>query len=702
MKKYLQICTFILILGIGIYQFGYLIRNNINIYKENNIKQVARTAGDHMEVYRNGKWEKTFLKGVNIGAAKPGYFPGEFGITKEDYIRWFKQIKKMNANVIRVYTLQMPVFYEAVFEFNQHRVDPLYVIHGVWVDEETMLEELNGFSPKVIDTFKTETSRIIDVIHGNAQIEKVVGRGYGKYKKDISPYVIGYILGIEWDPYFAKGTNEKNKGMADFNGKWLYTENADPIEIFLAHVGNFTIEYETTTYGMQKPVAFTNWLPTDVIDHKNEVEEENRIVNIDTEKIKKKDGFMSGLFASYHIYPYYPDFLNYESKYANFIDENGEKNSYKAYLRDLKSYHSVPVIVSEFGVPTSRGITHEDLSRGFNQGMITEQEQGEMNKAMLEDIYEEGYCGALVFSWQDEWFKRTWNTMDMDDPHGRAYWGDRMTNEEYFGLLSFDPGERKSIVYVDGNTREWKKKDLISEDTNIKLFMKSDETDLYFRIYKKDLDLNKEDLLIPVDITPKSGTNTIKEANVTFNRNADFVIRINNKLDATMLVQDYYHTDVFLFDHRIGTNKRSNQFEVSRQTILGKTVIPNTGEVIEQKAVEVGRLIEGNGNPKRKGYNSLVDFNVNKDNIEIRIPWLMLNVSNPAQRLIIDDFNVNNGIEHIEIENIHAGAYVLKNNEVVEQAKMKSYTWEKWEMPTYHERLKSSYYIMKEAFKNIK
>lgn len=702
MKKYLKICTIALISVGLIYNFKYIVRNNINVFKEDNIKQVSRVNENNIEIYKDGKWEKTFLKGVNIGAGKPGYFPGEFGITKEEYLKWFKDIKNMNANVIRVYTLQMPAFYDALYEFNKHTKEPLYIIHGVWVDEHVMLEEMNAFSPKIIDKFKSETDRIIDVIHGNAEIEKVIGRGYGKYTKDISPYVVGYILGTEWDPYFAESTNKINKEMKNFDGKWLYTENAKPMEIFFANVGNHAIDYESSIYDTQKPIAFSNWVPTDVIDHKDDIDKDNIIVNINEANIKYKKDFKSGLFVSYHIYPYYPDFLSHDEKYMEYIDENKEKNSYKAYLKDLISfYKDRPVVVSEFGVPTSRGITHIDKSRGFNQGMITEVEQGLMNKKMLDDIYSTGYAGAIVFSWQDEWFKRTWNTMEMDDENSRAYWGDKMTSEQFYGLLSFDPGDKKSVAYVDGNVSEWDEQDVITKNNHMKLYMKSDEEYVYFRVNKKNLDLNKDEIIIPIDVTEKSGSNTIEGHNFIFNKDADFILRINGENKATIEVNDYYDTNDFLFNMKIKEDKNSNKFNVLKQTILRESTMTISKKKIEKEEVESGRLIYGNGNPKSKDYNSLADYIINNDDIEIRIPWLMLNISNPAKKLIIDDFNIHKEIKHSAIENISAGLYVTDNNGNMGESSMKPYKWDKWDIPKYHERLKKSYYIMKEAFKEI-
>ncbi|MGL5328689.1 MAG: family 2 glycosyl transferase, partial [Peptostreptococcaceae bacterium] len=379
----------------------------------------------------------------------------------------------------------------------------------------------------------------------------------------------------------------------------------------------------------------------------------------------------------------------------------GNKNSYKAYLKDLiNHYEDRPVIVSEFGIPTSRGITHEDLSRGFNQGMVDEASQGHMNTQMLEDINSTGYAGAIVFSWQDEWFKRTWNTMDLDDEHSRPYWLDKMTNEEMFGILSFDPGKRKSTSYNDGNVREWKKENIISSGNNIKLYMKSDEEYLYFRINKKDLDLSNEEIVIPIDITPKSGSKKIEGYNLELNNEADFIINISEG-KGSIKVNEYYDVNNYFFNKIVQKNKNSDKFNIVKQTIQGESKVPKTNTVIEKKEVEVGHLINGNGNPKSKNYNSLSDYIVNKDDIEIRIPWLMLNVTNPCEKKVMDDFNIEKEIKHINIDEIHAGAYVLENNNLKDFASMEAFSWEKWDMPVYHERLKPSYYILKDAFKNI-
>ncbi|KHF29943.1 hypothetical protein LR68_01422 [Anoxybacillus sp. BCO1] len=121
----------------------------------------------------------------------------------------------------------------------------------------------------------------------------------------------------------------------------------------------------------------------------------------------------------------------------------------------MKRVHRMPIVVAEFGVPSSRGMTHRNVY-GMNQGFHSEQEQGVINKKLFEDIVHERMAGGFIFTWQDEWFKRTWNTMDYDNPDRRPFWSNAQTNEQQFGLLSFDPAENETMmIKVDGRKEDW-------------------------------------------------------------------------------------------------------------------------------------------------------------------------------------------------------------------------------------------------------
>ena len=127
-----------------------------------------------------------------------------------------------------------------------------------------------------------------------------------------------------------------------------------------------------------------------------------------------------------------------------------------------------------------------------------------------------GSAGSCAFTWQDEWFKRTWNTMHAVDLDNTPYWSDYQTNEQYFGLLTFDPGEEESVCYVDGDASEWSEEDVVLETDQGALSMKYDEKFLYF--YVLGVDPEAETLYIPIDTTPKTGSTYCENYSLTFER----------------------------------------------------------------------------------------------------------------------------------------------------------------------------------------
>ncbi len=485
-------------------------RQVVEVEKNEGFMVNSRNSEKYLQVLKGGKWEDLLIKGVNMGIAKPGSFPGETAITKEEYIRWFNYIGKMNANAIRIYTIHPPAFYEAFYEYNQSAEQPLYLFHGVWMNEESMVAEKNVYDQNQTEEFKKEISRIVDLVHGNATLPEQPGHASGTYSYDISEYMIGYMLGVEWDPEVVVGTNEKNKHVKSYNGTYFRTADASPFESWLASMMDFTATYEASKYNWQHSISFTNWVTTDLLHHPAEPSETEDMVSVNPNHIVKKDAFHAGMFASYHIYPYYPDFLNYEEAYLNYKDDQGKNNNYEAYLKELRAVHDMPVLVAEFGVPSSRGLTHVNPF-GMNQGKHSEQEQGEIDTRLFQSIVKEQYAGGLVFTWQDEWFKRTWNTMDFDNPDRRPYWNNMQTNEQHFGLLSFDPGVMP--FYPDGLTGDWEQNRVKSfyetDDSHSllkKMFVASDEGYLYIRLdYSKAINLEKNPTYLLFDTISRQG-----------------------------------------------------------------------------------------------------------------------------------------------------------------------------------------------------
>ena len=710
-KKVFILISLICVIVIGVVGYeAYFNKTSrtLVMFKDNDsIQYMSKVDSKSFYIYKDNKWQKEFIKGVNIGAGKPGYFPGEFGTTKEDYLRWFKYISDMNSNTIRVYTILKPDFYNALYEYNKSRSKPLYLIQGVWINEENIAKYKDAYNPLIENNFKKDIETTIDVLHGNKIIKKISGYAYGIYEKDLSPYVLGYILGIEIDPELVATTNKNNKAKINYDGKYLYSKDASPFENFLCESGDQCINYETKNYKMQRTVSFTNWPTTDVLSHPNEPFPSEDAVSVNTEHIKKKDTFKTGLFASYHIYPYYPDFMNYQKEYINSKDSNGKVDTYRAYLKDLKKEHTVPVLVAEFGIPAARGKAHDSIHMGFNQGNVSEKSQGEMDAFLLKDIYEEGYAGGLVFAFQDEWFKRTWNTMDLDLPLRRAYWNNEQTNEQHFGLLAFDSGEKESTCYVDGDLSDWEGSIPLSVNNGMQLYVKSDETYVYFMAKNPKFNFDKDNLIIPIDTVRNQGNLSYKGVNL--NKAADFIISVNGKGNSQILVDPYYDSYQYIYGEKLKLIPKNEGYDIKNSgrfvpmyLCLNKPIYLPLDKVKKPISnYETGKLVYGDGNPKNSDYNSLTDFCVKNNAVEIRIPWQILNVMDPSTKMIMNDLHID-GIKQIKAEGIYAGAYILNGNTKNLNMGINFYRWNQWETPTYHERLKPSYYILKGAFNKYK
>lgn len=670
-----------------------------------------KAEGDYFYIYENGDWKQMFMRGVNIGATEPGLFPGDLTISYDTYYRWFGYISEMNCNCIRIYTLMPPQFYQALGDFNKKAKNKLYLYQGIWVNEEDIerLSDTYAENEKILNDFTTDAVNLVNVIHGKAKIAETAGEAYGTYNTDVSPWLVGWIIGIEWDPNFVINTNNQHPDKKDYDGKYLYTQTASPFEAFLCRVGDALIKHEAETYKFQVPLAFSNWITTDPLTHPNEPHFDEDKTTVNTENVKCRN-FGPGMFASYHIYPYYPDSLNYQEDYLEYTDDSGKVNTYEAYLEDLKLAHTVPIIVAEFGIPTSRGMGHESVM-GYNQGMVDETAQGAMLIDMLGSIENAKYAGGIVFTWQDEWFKRTWNNVMFDIADRRPYWSNIQTTEQCFGLLAFDPGKESMAAYVDGDISEWKNTQPTVTTEQGKLYIKSDERYLYIMLDAGNYDFEKDTLLIPINTIADQGNLKAAQYNAEFDTAADFLIYINGKDNSHIYVDRYYDAFNYYFleskklsDIKAEENagvKNSGMFDIMRLCYGYNLTVKGTNQVVPDKAYETGKLRYGNGNPEADDYKSLSDFYFKNGKLEIRIPWQLLNVMDPSGKQQISDFRKTQVISPQAYQSFDFGFAYRTGTESLKITLGGSYEYNGWNTPTWHERLKPAYYELQNYFKKF-
>lgn len=683
------------------------ISDNYDYVTTNGVRYRVKAEGNNFYCYANGEWEKTFMTGVNIGATEPGLYPGDLTISYDDYYRWFQEISAMNVTSIRVYTVLRPQFYKALLDFNSQADRPLWLYQGVWVDEDdiTALGDVYAQNSKIANEFTDDAKNAVDVIHGNITLPARAGYASGDYTADVSKYLAGWILGIEWDPHLVQSTNENNPSKYSYEGNYLYTLSATPFEAFLCSAGDAVITHETSAYGLQAPLAFVNWPTTDPLTHVNEPNADDDLVSVNVENIKCRDNYLAKQFACYNVYPYYPESLNYQSDYLGFKNEDGQTDTYEAYLKDLKSAHTMPILIGEFGVPTSRGVSHTSVM-GYNQGGIDENRQGQILLALYKDIYNENFAGGMVFTWQDEWFKRTWNTQNYDVSDTRALWSNVQTNEQFFGLLAFDPGASETACQIDGDDGDWAGASPVSVGSSGKLYMKSDERYVYFLLQTQDYDFDSDTLLIPLDTIDGQGNYKMSDTNTAFDSGADFVIRIHGRDDSRILVDSYYDAFYFLYGEQYKMisavpdirTVNSGRFDPMRLCTNYEMTVPPTKTVVPFGSYETGKLTFGDSNPEAADYQSLTDFCYQDGVLEIRIPWQLLNVMDPAHGKIMDNLYSMQSVVATDTSSWKVGMGVLKSVGAASSIALNGkFSWETWTKPVYHERLKPAYYALQEG-----
>ena len=247
--------------------------------------------------------------------------------------------------------------------------------------------------------------------------------------------------------------------------------------------------------------------------------------------------------------------------------------------------------------------------------------------------------------------------------------------------------------------------DIVQESDEGTLSMKYDEKFLYFYVKKEDFNPESDVLYIPVDTTPKSGSTYCENYDISFERDSDFVICIDGRSDSRVVVQERYESMRSMYLHETANedpylNVPDRDTSVFKQIhLLLQTAMPLITGNWESNAetYETGKLRYGNVNPESRNFDSLADFIFTKDGgVEIRLPWQLLNFSNPSEMMIHDDYYEHYGVENLHIEEMYVGL-ASSQDYSGHRIEMEPFELEGWgKTVTYHERLKESYYILKD------
>jgi len=720
-----------------------------------------RTQGDHFEIDRGNGWEKFTPVGVNLGIGTPGLFPSEFYHDADTYYGWLNQIADLNANVVRLYTLHSPSFYEALDKWNNDHPDKVvYLIQGIWLDEPE--EEHQGIyyiGEEATSQMDQEIEYVVDAVHGRADIGLRLGKAFGEYRHDVSSWTMGWLIGHEMLGFDVLESNDAFEQYTYYEGIHVRMESGLPIEGWVARFLDYVVTYELDRYSAQRPVAFSSWPVLDPMIHPTETAVFGQdLVQADFAKFETVPPFTAGIYASYHVYPFNPEFIIYQPDYADTTDGSGKVNSYFGYLIDLKNHHAgVPLLISEFGVPSSMGVAHYNQS-SYNHGGYDEEDQSISILDQYISIMEAGCAGAIVFEFMDEWFKRTWVTRPVTLPWERGrLWYDVISPEESFGLISYYPLPGLSIT-VDAKPGDWKDRgvDLAHQEaaalsageaasssegeaasssggnddparTITGVWAAADPSFLFLRIDTAADEPAMADTVWYVALSTVGGkTGDVQlpgiDVKLPASAGAESVVVLDGRSGEFRLLTDAPYDPTPHMNGESpdgGVPKPNGDGLYSMASFL---VNHNMQYKNEAKSIipEIQYYTPSILNKGNSDVDNQVHFQVGKDGIiEIRLPWLALWVTDPSSRQVLSDDIGTEGFDTVTTDGIGIVVAVARLTEddtpqLVDVLPRKGFkdgvvggdipmfTWDTWEVaPDYEPRLKEAYHGVRKIFGEV-
>jgi hypothetical protein len=717
----------------------------------------ARTGRRILEVPDGrGGWKPMWIKMLNLGAALPGRHPSEFPPDDGTYERWIALADSMGINTLRVYTIHPPHFYRALRAWNlAHAARPMWLVHGVWTELPPGAQEENYDDAAWKGEFVAEMRRVVDLLHGRAAIPHRAGHASGMYLADVSRWTLGYIIGREWEPYSVVAYSRAHPARTTFRGRYLAVEGGNAVDAWMAEVGDHMIGYEMERWNAQRPLAYTNWPTLDPLHHPTEstLEEEdslralrgervaerprefdNDAIGLDASLVKATVDYPAGTFASYHAYPYYPDFMVLDPGYLKATSPEGP-SAYYGYLRELVEHHGdMPVVISEYGVPSSRGNAHVQ-PQGWDHGGHGEAEQAAIDARLTRDIHAAGAAGAGLFAIIDEWFKKNWLVIDFERPLERnRLWLNPLDAEQNYGVIAMRAGHRDSATTVDGRGEDWGARGRWYERARDRALpaalrldamrVRSDEAYLHLRLDVGAVDWSRARYLIGIDTYRSDlGDTRLPYTGTRSPVGLEFVLDLRGPADSRLLVDEPYNLYrpapiagsrppayqlVYNAPFRTVANDDGRYDTLWVQT--NRRRIGRDGTVYPAITHDRGLLVHA-----RQRENTLADWYADSASgvIELRIPWGMLHVLDPSTRSVL--YSAGDGrdpegqptdgfrfvVESYDPRDPVAGGDRLPRDSSGSFTPPPPWSWRTWEEPAWHAEVKPLFEAMRATLRRI-
>lgn len=552
-----------------------------------------RIADKRLEVKQNGEWKPFTIKGFNINAVMPG--SSQYGYTRDIsiYRQFLSEISAMNGNCIRVYDLLPPEFYRALYEYNMKYPDnAMYIMQSIVTPDNIADGDALAEAPQT--ELRRNMEYIIDAVHGNAVVPDVGSRRGGTYIQDVSAYLAGYIIETDTGAGTVAALKSSNPNYV-YKGEYVSSVGG-AAEGLAAMLCDYTYRYQQKEYGFVSPagvkgnaalVPSLTWSPPG-----------GATFNPDT--LKASDKAQGSFFVSYALHPGDEALAENKALYSGYRDDDGCL-PYGGYVKAfLKSQTHHPVLIDGVGISTSVNAFDQDISLYG----LSENQQGETLVRMLRAINHNGCLGGLISDYNDSWSACSNQMQAYTLPKNRnALWQNRLDPAQNMGVTAMEPQPAEKV-------------DMNLQDTERmrEMQIRHNAAYLYISImFDGEIDYDKEQLIIGLDTYQRNNGEYLYDPAyfATSLSGIEYIIKFESKNTAALYVVPDY-------------NREKGRY-ASKESYKGR---------YDHVCQLVYGSFASSGNSFYQAGSTL----------HIRLPWNLLNFTDPSKLTVLNDTRSANQI----------------------------------------------------------
>ncbi|HEY6866630.1 MAG TPA: hypothetical protein VI792_05190, partial [Candidatus Eisenbacteria bacterium] len=558
------------------------------------------------------------------------------------------------------------------------------------------------------------------------------GRAAGRYDADVSRWTLAWVLAGEWTPAAVTGYDAAHPGRHFQGGRLLAMADGSAMDGWLAARCDELADDEVRRFNALRPIAYASVPALDPLRHAAGSD----AASLDPGLVRATDANPAGWFASYDVFPDQPDFAALDPADARARSAEGRSSTF-GYLRDLQRHHAdLPLLVAAYGVPSSRGLTRLG-PQGWTRGGLDEAAQAAIDARLTREIRASGCAGGVLFAWMDDWSARDPEVRDLEVPSERSrLWHNAMDPAQHFGVLALDAGAEEAHPVLGGNAARWAALPLLARAGSataaagapIGIGVGSDAAYVYLairlgRASARAFDRESLGVCLALDtFRADLGQRTLPGGLATGDIGFEFVADFAGPGRAELRVTPDYNPYVGPREagagegrdpfHRVPviTADRDDGAFDSLLAIAGP-VRPDRGGALRPAGwVDRGRLRFGT---ERQSTLSDWCFDRAAGLLEVRLPWLLINVTDPSSQSVLwrehadgefgtaagDGFRIGvvtyrRGVHPQPVGSLPA----LGPGRRWRAADFPTWTWTAWEAPEFHRRLKPVYLALKQTW----